>query len=219
MEPLRTKRQQVSEPAMSRRAMLTGMALAALAPVGCLGKYFANRSAIKAAPQGRLVSAWQNNVTYAPDTTRGGAVFPGLLARVYLFGPLPAPLPDGKPDTSDPSKGLPYLGDGTLTIFIYDATPRGSKEPKLTDVVDLGPESLKQFAKTDFVGPGYTIFCPWFQYRPDVTHVFINLEYTSSTGEKFYHQSGTMSVNHAETMERAKKGLPAYIPDQAPPGQ
>ncbi len=196
MEPLR------KELTLTRRAMLSGMALAALSPVACLGRHFAWKSETKPAPQGRLATAWQNKVTYAPDVTRGGAVFPGMVARVYLFGP---------------DVAVPYIGDGTLSFLIYDATKRGpNTEPRLTDIVQFDPATLKQFAKTDFVGPGYTIFCPWFNYRPDVTHVFINVEYTSASGEKLFHQSGTLSVDHSETAERAKKGLPAYVPDSPP---
>jgi hypothetical protein len=197
--------------------MLTGMAMAALSPIACLGKQFVKKGANRPAPQDRLVSAWENKVTYASDGSRGGAVYPGLLARVYLFRPLPTPPPVGQPESVDPSKGVPYLGDGNLTIFIYDATPHGpTEQPKLTDVVNFDPTTLPQFAKTDAIGPGYTIFCPWFNYRPEISHLFIQLEYTSAAGEKLYHQSGTFSIDHGETKERVKKGMPAYRPDTAP---
>lgn len=202
MEPLkRLQKPRLDEcpTTITRRAMLTGMALAALSPVACLGKHFARRGEVKPDQLGRLTSAWQNKVTYAPDVTRGGAVFPGLIARVYLFGP---------------DVAVPYIGDGTLRLLIHDATRRGApSDPKLTDIVDFNVDALKQFAKTDFVGAGYTIFCPWFNYRSDVTHVFINLEYTPLSGPKLFHQSGTLVVDHGETIERAKKGMPAYNAD------
>jgi hypothetical protein len=214
MEPLkRLQKPQISGQTtpISRRAMLTGMALAAFAPVACLGRHFAKKTETKPNLQGRLVATWQKTVTYADDSATGGSSYPGLLARVYLFGPLPAPPAAGQPGSVDPAKGVPYLGDGTLTIFIHDATPRGNgADPKLTDVVIFNPNDLAQFASTDFVGPGYTIFCPWFNYNPEVTHLFIQLLYKSPKGEEFFHQSGTMAIDHGETLERAKKGMPAY---------
>lgn len=179
---------------LSRRTLLKGIALAALAPAGCVGKRFARKDAKAPVATGRLVTAWKNQVVYAPDTTRGGAVFPGLLARVYLFGP----------DVS-----TPYIGDGSMSIALYDASGQVD-QPRLTDIVNFDAVSLKQMAKIDFVGQGYTIFFPWFKYRPEVTHVFINVEYTAADGSKLYHQSGTLSIDHAETQERTRRGLPAY---------
>lgn len=192
MEPLRT------QVIVSRRAMLTGMAMAAFAPVACLSKHFARKEEAKpVAQQGRLVSAWENKVTYAPDTSRGGAVFPGLNCRVYLFGP---------------DMAVPIVGDGMLRVTFHEASRKsGSGEGKITDIVDISPESLRLFVKRDFVGDGYTIFIPWFNYRPEISDVFILLEYHAANGEVLRHQSGTFTVDHSETKERTRKGMPAYV--------
>lgn len=193
MEPHRTLK-------LNRRAMLTGMALAALAPVACIGKHYARKDEIKPASKGRLVSAWENKVTYAPDRSRGGAVFPGLNCRVYLFGP---------------DLAVPYIGDGMLRVTIFDASNKtGTTEGKMTDIVDISPDSLKLFTKRDIFGDGYTLFIPWFNYRPEISDVFILLEYVAANGEVFTHQSGTFTIDHAETKERARKGMPAYKPDK-----
>jgi hypothetical protein len=181
-----------------RRAVLASLALAALACAGCLGRNFSKKEPLKPAIHGQLVSTWDNKVAFAPDFSRGGAVMPGLVGRVYLFGP---------------DLAVPYIGDGKLVVDLYDATPRGpDSEPKLTDHFEIDPQSLSQFAKTDFVGDGYTIFFPWFNYRPEVKQVYLQMRYTAANGESFFHQSGTFSVDHAGTRERMQKGMPINNP-------
>src|SRR5271163_30021 len=88
MDPL-TRRE---EKLIDRRTALMGLGFAALAPLGCFG---AGKNVIPSqppepkpiVPQGRLVATWDKRVKYAPDKSKGGAIFPGLLGRVYLFGP------------------------------------------------------------------------------------------------------------------------------------
>ena len=178
---------------LTRRAFLGGMALAALAPLGCLGRHFAKKEEPKPVPKGRFVSTWDNKIAFAPDVSRGGMVMPGLVGRIYLFGL---------------DRGTPYIGDGSLVIDLFDSTPHGPNgEPKLTDHMEVPADVLKQFAKKDFVGDGYTIFFPWFNYRPDVTQAYIQMRYTAANGESHFHQSGTFTVDHTETRERLKKNL------------
>src|SRR5258708_4845348 len=185
-------------PPITRRAALSGLALAALSPLGCLGKYFAKKDDAKAAFKGRLVSTWDKKVAYAPDVSRGGAVMPGLVGRIYLFGP---------------DMAVPYIGDGSLIVDLYDSTPRGpDSQPKLTDHLDVDPTALRSFAKTDFVGKGYDIFFPWFNCSQEVTQVYLQMRYTAANGDSYFHQSGTFAVDHSETQERIKKGQPIVNP-------
>lgn len=193
MESLRTN--QVKP--MDRRAALAGMALAAFAPLGCfgIGKNIISKDQPKAAVsqgQGLLRAAWENKVHFAPDTSRGGAIIPGLTARVWLFDPQYAT----------------RLADGELKIDLYDSTPRGGdSEPKLLELYIMPPEVLQLFARTDLVGEGYSIFFPWFRYQPDIKNVYLVMRLTTSAGEVFMHHSGTISVDHTEALERAKKGM------------
>jgi len=207
-------RWQIAETVMDRRKALVGFGLAALAPLGCLGKNLtANKPAEVAAappplaftppptsappaPQGRLTSSWNKKVSYAPDTSHGGMEMTGLVCRMYLFGP-------------DVTK--PYFGDGNLIVDLYDSTPRGpNSEPTLTDELRLNPEALRQLAKSDGVwGDGYTIFMPWTHYSLDVKQVFINMLYTSAKGEKLYCNSGQFAIDHSETLERVRGACPS----------
>jgi hypothetical protein len=206
-----------AETVMDRRKALVGFGLAALTPLGCLSKNFtADKSAESVPPpspgqvvqaqysqpaantvpaqKGRLVANWDKRVRYAPDSNHGGKLMPGLVCRVYLFGP-------------DMTKT--FIGDGDLIVDLHDSTPHGpGSEPKFTDELRLDAGALRQFAKTDgMMGDGYTIFFPWANYNPGVKQVFISMLYTSANKEKFFDQQGPFAVDHAETMEGIRRGL------------
>ena len=57
----------------------------------------------------RLTVAWNNKIIYAPDPTRGGDPMPGLLTRVYLFGP---------------DQTVPLVGNGELLVAVWDTRRR-----------------------------------------------------------------------------------------------
>ena len=190
MEPLQTRLNPIT-----RRTALMGMALAAIAPLGCFGttRNLAHKSEVKLPPKGRLVSAWENKVVFAPDVSRGGAVMPGLSGRVFLFGP---------------DMAVPYITDGTLVVDLHDATPQGGvSEPKMIEQFRIAPEALAQLAKKDVFGDGYTIFFPWSTYRPDISHLYIQMRFETTKGDAYFHQSGTFTVDHAEAKERVRKGM------------
>jgi hypothetical protein len=207
MDPL-TRR---PEKLIDRRSALMGLGFAALAPLGCFGtgKNLISKQQPEPAlapAQGRIVVSWDKHVKYADDQSKGGAVYPCLLGRIYLFGP---------------DQAVPYIGDGDLQIDLYDSTPHGpGSEPQMTDMFCIGPEVLKKFARADNVfGQGYTVLFPWFHYRRDVAQVYITTRYRSleaiqaaavpgspPKGEQLFDQS-TFSINHSATEELEKKGM------------
>jgi len=187
MEPLR--QQQVT-----RRAALGGMAFAAFGSVGCFGKHFAKKSTelVKPAAQGRMISTWEKNVVFAPDASRGGAIIPGLMGRMYLFAP---------------GSEVPQYGDGSLKLDLWDSTPHGDTPPRQMEHFIIGADVLRMFSKVDGLGfEGYSIFFPWSTYRPDVTQVYITMLYTAADGGTYFHQSGTFAIDHTGAQERVKKG-------------
>jgi hypothetical protein len=195
---------------IDRRTALAGLALAALAPLGCLDKTFAKKEVAPPplpAPHDTLVTIWSKKVVYAPDPWKGGAVTPGLVGRIFLIGP------GDKPGAI----GAPYLGDGSLIVDLWDNTERGvNTEPKMMVNVHFPPEVLINLAKKDVWGDGYSIWIPWEQYRPDIIQVYVNVGYTSAAGEKLFGQSGTFPVDHSETFERLRKGMSVGPPAPAP---
>ena len=124
---------------------------------------------------------------------------PVLVGRVFLFGP---------------DMAVPYLGDGSLIVDLYDSSPHHGPdtEPKLIDELRIDPESLKKFAKKDMIGEGYTIIFPWYSYRMDISHVYIIMRYEFPDKTAIVHQSGTVTINHVEAQERVRKGMPISNP-------
>ena len=57
----------------------------------------------------QVVTTWGKQVQYTPDTERNGAPMPGLVGRLYLFGP-----------TID----YPMAGDGGVVVDLYDEPGR-----------------------------------------------------------------------------------------------
>jgi len=179
---------------LTRRSLLAGIAFAAVAPVGCLEKFYTKKTT-PLPPQGRLVSAWQHKVVFGPDLSRGGAPTPVVVGRVYLFGP------DGKAS---------YIGDGSMGIDMFDSTPAhmgANGEPKLVEILRIDPVSLTQMVKKDMFGEGYTILFPWSTYSQDITQIYISVRYESADKKTvLMDQSGTFSIDHSETLERIAKG-------------
>jgi len=192
---------------LTRRALLVGAALTALAPSGCFGKYFSKKetppvpaAGVPAPSQDRLECVWDSNIRFGEDSKHGGAPMPALRGRAFLFGP-------------DLNK--PFIGDGSLIVDLYDCTPhRGSDaEPKMLEELRVDPGTLKNtFAQKDVVGEGYTIIFPWYTYRPDISHVNIIMRYTFADGKALMHQSGTFAVNHTDAQERMRRGMPISSP-------
>ena len=189
----------------SRRAVLASIAMAAVAPVGCLAKYFskpenepaANQVKSTPAAKGRLVCIWDKKVNFSEDQTRGGAIMPVLVGRVYLVD----------------SDVKVHLGDGSLIIDLYDCSPGTghAKEPKMLEELRIDPDNLKRFAKKDFIGDGYHIMFPWYTYRPEITNVNIIMRYEED-GKFWTETSGGFAVNHDEAIERIRKGLSVVNP-------
>jgi hypothetical protein len=197
---------------LSRRDVLAGLALAVLAPAGCLDKYMVKKEPAAPAPppesKQRIVSVWDNKVHFADDSQHGGAPMPVLVGKIFLFGP--------EIDTVDSAKSpvMPFIGDGSLIIDLYDNTPHRGVEtdPKMLEEFRIDPVTLKKFAKKDVFGDGYTIFFPWYTYRADISHVYIIMRYTFPDGTYVLHQSGMVSINHMEVQERLRKGMPVSNP-------
>jgi hypothetical protein len=203
----------------SRREILAGLVLAALAPAGCLDKHLTRKDGAPAPPappalpdlEHRLVSVWDNKLNYSSDLSRGGAPMPVLVGRVFLFGPDFEALQNNNP-THKVVKS--YIGDGSLIVDLYDNTPhRGPEtEAMLIDELRVDAATLKKFAKTDVFGDGYTIMFPWYTYRPDISNVYIIMRYTFPDGKFIVHQSDPLTINHAEAQERMRKRMPITNP-------
>lgn len=204
MEPLASRRS-----CTAVRLLLLGFALTGLLGAGCMNlhKHALDKSTTAAPGEAvRLVTAWDNKMIFAPDTTRGGAMMPGIMGRMYLFGP------DG---------GVPLEAKGGLIVDMYDhtlLTPGAT--PKLLEVWRIDPDSLKLLVKKDLFGVGYSIFLPWSTYRTDIQRVNLMIRYEPLQGAPLLTQSNPFSVDHSATREQQKngQGIPMLPPiSQAAP--
>lgn len=126
---------------------------------------------------------WMNRVAYLPDPTRNGRPGAGLAGQLVLLGP-----------------NLQFAQvDGTLTVDVYDETPRQPGGPAA-----LTPErwqytaaDLKKLASADErFGMTYTLFLPWVAYRPDVTRVRIMARYDPADGSHpLFAPASTLTID------------------------
>lgn len=120
---------------------------------------------IKESEPFRVLAAWRNTVQFGADTTRGGAPFPCLSCRVYVFG---------KDQT------YPLNADGGyFFVQLYDATPKENKadEGKRLEMWNFDSTKVPLMRKRDVFGEGYWLILPWSTYNPDIKKVSLTVEY------------------------------------------
>ena len=143
----------------------------------------------------RLTAAWNNKVIYAPDPTHGGDPVPGLMARLWLFGP----------DTKDP-----LTVDGEFFIGAWDMSPKPTGgQPVLLEVWHIDPEAARKFRRQDFVGEGYTLFLPWSKYHVDLKQVNVIARFNGADGRSLVSSPETLTLDHSATLQRAAERLAA----------
>jgi hypothetical protein len=151
----------------------------------------------------RLTAAWNNKILYAPDPTHGGDPVPGLLARIWIFGP----------DTKDP-----LTVDGELIVGVWDNAPKATGgQPVLHEVWHIDAEAAKKFRRTDFMGEGYTLFLPWSRYSVDLKQVNVVARFNGADGRNLVSSPERLTLDHSATLERAQdklNGLSAGPPTQ-----
>ena len=116
---------------------------------------------------------WQPEVAFAPDPLPGGHPTQGLVGRIYLFN----------------SKFIPVVGDGCLHVELSDA---GVDPPKELEQWNFPAAELAKFQRKDAIGPGYSIFLPWFTYSKDVTKVVMKVGYQPNKAMPIYAAPTTL---------------------------
>lgn len=154
------------ESRLTRKSLTAGMTfigLLAACSTGCVSVPQPRDCSKPVADAGKqqpanVVTRWQNDVGYAADPTRGGAQIPGIVGRVYVFGP---------------QMDYPLEGDGSLHVELFDA----AKPDKPLETWDIDPVAARKMQKQDAIGSGYSVFLPWSSYRKDLTQVQMRVSY------------------------------------------
>jgi hypothetical protein len=128
----------------------------------------------------QVVPVWDPRVTYTPDPARGGMLAPGLVGRLYLFGP---------------KMDFPVVGDGQVLVELYKETavPAGRV---LLEQWHFDADTLKRLLKRDMIGWGYTLFLPWGSYSADLAHVQLQVRYQPRMGAPLFAQPASVSLEH-----------------------
>jgi hypothetical protein len=150
-----------------------------------------------------VMTKWENHVEFVPDPYHNGVPGPGLVARIYLFGP---------------EIGHPVVGDGELEVLLIDETP-GNKVPREGWRFDA--KTLKRLLKRDFLGWGYTVFLPWEHYSPQVTAVLMKVGFKPAGGAPLFSESHvTLSDENGVILPGTTGPLagPTGKPPPSPPG-
>lgn len=129
----------------------------------------------------QAVATWNHQVVFAPDPAHGGAEGPGLVGRLYLFGP---------------EISYPLIDDGSVVVDLFDGTkPAGEGPPIPLEEWRIDPTTLKRLAKRDMIGWGYTLFLPWGTYKPEISQVHLKVRYITAKGNPFFAESGPMTLD------------------------
>jgi hypothetical protein len=182
----------VPEKVVSRAAALLAGAALCLTAAGCvtLGGPMLHKVALPPqGPAGEVAVAWEPQVYFVPDFANGGVSRPGLVGRMYLFGP---------------ADGHPVEADGRLRVNLYADDSCGGP-PK--EYWEFPPHVLKTFLRKDTVGWGYTLYLPWYTYSPETTNVRLAVVYTPACGPPLYAPVAPLTVRHPERPQAPRPAL------------
>jgi hypothetical protein len=161
------------------------------------------------APVTQVSATWGNEVAVTSDVVNHGALLPGLAGRLYLFG-------------ADP--GHPVKGDGKLTVELFDLGQRGPGGAPIQRWV-FDKITLNRLLRKDLIGWGYTIFCPWPDYRPELRHFEVRVCFEPENGTPVFAPLSKINLRPSEAVlenagqmmaqaARPKAASPAQIPTQ-----
>jgi hypothetical protein len=124
----------------------------------------------------QVMANWTPQVQFVPDTVHQGRPMPGIVGRLYLFGE---------------QVGFPLTGEGTVHLELSAILPERPQDGWIClEKLDIDKESLKKLNQDDhLLGTGYTMYLPWWSYRPDVTQIQMTLAYTPEKGSPLYSTS------------------------------
>jgi len=154
----------------------------------------------------RLTAAWNNKVVYAPDPTHGGEPFPGLMGKMWLFGP---------------EVGAPLTLEGEVLVGVWDTAPAlNGGDPVLIETWHIDPEAARKVRRKDFFGgDGYNLFLPFTKYNVDLKRINVVARFNCVDGRSLVAAPETLTLDHSATLQRAAEKLGGLNPgaDVPPP--
>jgi len=148
----------------------------------------------------RLTASWNNKVIYAPDPVHGGNPVPGMMGKLWVFGP---------------DEAVPLSLDGEIFVGAWDnsRTAEGG-EPVLLEVWHMDPEAARKVRRKDFFGgEAYNLFLPFSQYTVDLKRINVVARFNGADGRSLVSTPEILTVDHSATLERARERLAGLSPD------
>jgi hypothetical protein len=141
----------------------------------------------------RFTAAWNNKIIFTPDPTHGGEMMPGILGRLYMFGP---------------DEKFPLAPEGELVVGAWDHMNKDEKgKPKLLELWYIDRDTMRKLAKRDFMGNGYTVFLPFSKYNVDLVRINVMARFNSADGRSMMAAPEVLSLDHSAALQQAQDKL------------
>ncbi len=182
------ERQRLSAPTLSRSLAACTLLTLLLGASGCVTSesFFAMTSDNPKEKVCQATANWTPQVQFVPDTVHQGRSMPGIMGRLYLFGE---------------KVGYTQTCEGTIHLEMSAILPERPQDGWIVmEKLDIDKASLQKLQQFDptLKGPSYTMFLPWWSYRPDVTQIQMNLSFTPVNGTPLFTVS-KVSLNSSES--------------------
>ena len=154
-----------------------------------------------------MAMAWNKRVEHLPDPTKDGAMGPGLVGQLFLYG--------NGTNSSGTVIPVPADGDGKLTVVLSDES--GPASVRLGQWV-FEKDALKSLVSVDERwGKCHTIFLPWPTYSIDVTKIKLTGKFEPEVGHPFYAAASVIVIDSSvpgSNYSASSSSMPIHL---APP--
>jgi hypothetical protein len=195
------------------RLLLGGMLLGPL--IGCTAfqsmgtNDWFNTNWLDASPEqpvNNLLSRWDNRVKMVEDTVNHGSAVPVLAGALYLFNDQTHSSVDAR---------------GSVVVQMHDITHLASGKPaeKMAEW-RFDAERLRMLKRKDTFGEGYTLVLPWYEYRPDIKEVRLQICYIPAKGTPHYSEPQNVTLQGADQpvpVLEERRFVPGLQPRPFPP--
>jgi hypothetical protein len=157
-------------------------------------------------PVHHLLSRWDNRVKMVEDTVNRGSAVPVLAGVLYLFNDQTHSCVDAR---------------GSVVVQLHDITHVAAGKPaeKMAEW-RFDAERLRMLKRKDRIGEGYVLALPWYEYRPDIKEVRLQICYLPEKGTPRNSEPQNVTLQPADQpvpVVEERRFVPALQPPPFPP--
>jgi hypothetical protein len=135
---------------------------------GCLPEAFLAQSHPPTQIPCKIATRWDHYVHFEPDTENNGKRLPTIGGRFTLFAE---------------DLTTPVTSEGTVIVYMYDDMPDATDKEEVLEAWIIDTATVHRLLRRDAAGWGYTLILPWQKYRPDLTHVRLQVRFDRVGGK------------------------------------